>query len=213
MGDDRFVYCGEPFTAVVEDKGVEPILCTPAIYYDWQDQIVPSSGIAVKYPDGTASLWALLRDCNYIDIWHAVEVLRRHSSIANDTLCKCHYTGKRDDNPKDWERYIADTIDNIGRLAYDEIMAMPVPKQVVELVLHDLRELPRKEHRHHHRSIANEVRAGTLEWREEFTAAGVKHPNDIDAANWAEAKQMYKGYLWRWRRQHHRKQSAEWHAS
>lgn len=180
-GEIRFQ--NEPFMARVAGKGDEPIKCTPVVY----DEML-HCGVGVFYEGGHGQVWGMITPRNLIAAWRGTEVLRRLDTIERGTLCAAYYTGVRDPHESDMKSHVEPTIAKIGRATYNEIMAMPVPEQIIRAILDNQKEdfapalYP----------ITDEVRAGTIQWRQEFTDAGIKHPDEIDAKKRAQEETVAK---------------------
>lgn len=164
----------KPFMAFVAGEGDAPIQCTPIVYDDEEH-----CGLGILYGDGRAEIWGMLIPRNLIAAWRGTEILRRLDTIEYGTLCHAYATGGR--NPS--EQCVEPTIAKIGREAYEEIMSMPIPEEIIRAILDN-----QKNQRHEYFApslcpISDEVRAGTIKWRQEFAAAGIKHPDFIDRAN------------------------------
>lgn len=165
----------EPFIARVLGRGDEPIKCTAVVYDEPYN-----CGVGIFFEDGHGQVWGLACPRNLIASWRATEILRRLDVIENGTLCNAWYTGCRDPHESDVDGHVAPTIAKIGQNAYDAIMAMPVPEQIIRAILDGQKQnndgiapslYP----------ITEEVRAGTVAWRQEFADFGIKHPDEVDA--------------------------------
>lgn len=160
----------EPFMAHVADKGSEMIKCTPVVYDD-----LTNCGVGVFYEDGSGDVWGLLTPRNLITAWRGTEVLRRLDTVEEGTLCAAYTTGERNPHKSDMKR-IEPIIEKIGRKAYDKIMSMPVPEQIIRAILDNQQDdLPPDLE-----PITEEVEAGTIEWRQEFADAGIKRHTEIN---------------------------------
>jgi len=169
---EKIHFRNEPFMARVSDKGEEPIKCTPVVY----DEML-SCGVGIFYEDGKGQAWGMMTPRNLIAAWRATEILRHFDSIEHSSLSSAYHTGLRDPHKNDVESYVNPTIEKIGREAYDTIMSMPVPEEIIRAVLDNQQDdfppalWP----------ITQEVRVGTIQWRQEFADAGIKHPAEVDA--------------------------------
>lgn len=177
MSDGKVHFRNEPFMARVAGKGDEAIKCTPVVYDEKSN-----CGVGVFYEDGHGVVWGMVTPRNLIAAWRGTEVLRRLDTIESGTLCAAYYTGVRDPHESDMKSHVEPTIAKIGRAAYDEIMAMPVPEQIIRAILdHQTEDCAPDLY-----PITDEVRAGTIQWRQEFADAGIKHPDEIDAMKRAQ---------------------------
>jgi len=157
---------GVPFVARVVGQGV--IKCTPIVY-----EIDSSCGIGVLYEDSQkGQTWGLFSPRNIIAAWRGTEVLRHLDLIKDNTLATAYYAGLRDPHDSDKKRYVEPMILNIGRGVYDKIMRMPVPEEIIRVILDNQGD----EFPPHLYPIAEEVRAGTIKWRKEFADVGIEHP-------------------------------------
>ncbi len=181
MGESTVHYTNEPFMAHVDGMGDEAVECTPLVYDSFSN-----CGVAIRYPDGTGQVWGLVTPRNLITAWRGTEILRRLDRIENGTLSHSYETGKRNPHVSDMERVINPMIERIGRAAYDEIMTAPVPEEIIRAILdnQENEDVPAPGLW----PIADEVRAGTIEWRQEFADAGIEHPDEADAKKKAEAE-------------------------
>lgn len=183
MSKGKIHFQNEPFMARVDGKGDEPIKCTPVVYDE-----MSNCGVGVFYEDGHGQVWGMVTPRNLIVAWRGTEVLRRLDTIEHGTLCAAYDTGVRDPHESDMKSRVEPTIAKIGRAAYNEIMAMPVPEQIVRAILDNQKDdfapalYP----------ITDEVRAGTIQWRQEFADAGIKHPDEIDAKERAQEETVAK---------------------
>lgn len=158
--------------ARVAGKSDTPIQCTPVVYDEKS-----SCGVGVFFEDGIGQTWGLVIPRNLIVAWRGTEVLRRLDTIEHGTLCAAYYTGVREPHESSMKRYVEPTIAKIGKEAYKTIMSMPVPEEIVRAILDNQRQ----DFKPNLYPITDEVRAGTIQWRQEFADAGVKHPDAIDA--------------------------------
>lgn len=183
MSKGKIHFQNEPFMARVADKGGELIKCTPVVYDE-----MSNCGVGVFYEDGKGQVWGMVTPRNLVAAWRGTEVLRRLDTIEHGTLAAAYYTGVRDPHESDMKSYVEPTIAKIGRATYNEIMAMPVPEQIIRAILDNQKDdfapalYP----------ITDEVRAGTIQWRQEFADAGIKHPDEIDAKKRAQEETVAK---------------------
>ncbi|MFY9492866.1 MAG: hypothetical protein WAP55_00020 [Minisyncoccia bacterium] len=177
MDEDRVLFKNELFLARVTGKGDGLIQCVPVVYND-----VFHCGVGVFYEDGKGQIWGLVSPRNLIAAWRGTEVLRRLKVIEHGTLCAAYYTGVRHPHKSHMESHVEPTIAKIGRAVYDKIMAMPVPEEIVRAILDNQKgDLAPDLY-----PITDEVRAGTIQWRQEFADAGIKHPDEIDTKKRAQ---------------------------
>jgi len=169
--------------ARVTDKGDEPIQCTPVVYDE-----AYNFGVGVFYEDGKGQVWGMVTPRNLIAAWRATEILRHLDVIEPGTLCCAYYTGMRDPHESDMKSRIEPTIAKIGRATYDAIMSMPVPEQIVRAILDNQKD----DFAPSLYPITEEVRAGTIQWRQEFADVGISHPDAIDAAERAREETIVK---------------------
>lgn len=183
MNNPKIHFRNEPFMARVVGKGDEPIKCTPVVY----DEMV-NCGVGVFYEDGKGQVWGLMVPRNLIAAWRGTEVLRRLDTIEHGTLAAAYYTGIRNPHLSEMKSYVEPTIAKIGRAAYEEIMAMPVPEEIVSAILLNQKDdcapalYP----------ITDEIRAGTIQWRHDFAAFGIEHSDDVDAEKRAQDETIAK---------------------
>lgn len=172
MSDAKVHFRSEPFKMFVAGKGLNPIECTALVYDD------PSNcGLGMQYEDGTAEVWGLMTPRNLIAAWRGTQILPLLEIVASGTLCRAYYAGLRNPHNSDMERQVQPVIAEIGLQAYSRIMALPIPESIVRAILDNQgTNFPPNTW-----PIIEEVRAGTLEWRQEFADAGIEHPDLIDA--------------------------------
>lgn len=165
MEHEKIHFENEPFMAVVKGKGVEPILCTPVIYEE------PSRfGIGILYLNGEGKIWGLIYPRSMIVAWRATEVLRHLKRIEDDTLFYAYYTGIRNPSQNDLKNRVEPMISKIGRDSYNKIMSKKVPEKIIRATLDGQK---RSGFDFDISSIADEITAGTIEWRQEFVDAGI----------------------------------------
>lgn len=167
----------EPFMALVPEQGDQPIKCTPVVY-----DAEYNCGVGIFYENGKGQTWGLVCPRNLIAAWRGTEVLRLLKVIEHGTLHDAYHVGLRNPNESDFERVIKPTIELIGKETHDRIMSMPVPETIIRAILDNQGD----ESKPDLYPITEEVRAGTIEWRQEFTDAGIRHPNEIDAEKKAQ---------------------------
>lgn len=188
MSKGKIHFQNEPFMARVDGKGDEPIKCTPVVYDE-----ISKCGVGVFYEDGhDGQVWGMVIPRDLIAAWRGTEVLRRLNTIGFGTLCAAYNTGVRDPHESDMELYVELTIAKIGRPAYDEIMAMLVPEQIVRAILDNQKD----DFAPDIYPITNEVRVGTIQWRQEFADAGVKHPDEISKAKKRAQEETVAKFEW-----------------
>ena len=174
MSKDKIHFKNEPFMAHVAGKGNERVQCVPIVY----DELT-SCGLGILFRDGTAQVWGMMSPRNLIAAWRGTEVLRRLDTVENGTLCAAYYTGSRDPHGTDIKSHVEPTVAKIGQKVYKEIMSMAVPEKIIRAILDNQKNkddiAPNLD------PITDEVRAGTIQWRQEFADAGIKHPDEIDA--------------------------------
>ena len=66
MAESTIHYTSEPFMARVDEQGEDPIECTALVYDSFSN-----CGVAIRYPDGTGSVWGLMTPRNLITAWRA----------------------------------------------------------------------------------------------------------------------------------------------
>ncbi len=156
--------------AVVEGQGEEPIECTPAVCDEFAN-----CGVGIFYPDGHGQVWGMVTPRNLIASWRATEILQHLDRIEHGTLSYAYTAALRKPHSSDQEKIDA-IVEKIGREEYERIMALPVPEVIVRAIL-DNQEKGDDNFPPALWPIAQEVAAGTLEWRQEFFEAGISHPD------------------------------------
>ncbi|MDP3052578.1 MAG: hypothetical protein Q8N22_01320 [bacterium] len=184
----KIYFKNEPFMAVVEGRGDNPVKCTP-IVYDGRD---PSSafgnecGAGILFEDGKIYSWGLWQPRNLIVSWRATEILRRLNVIKKHDFCAAYSAGCHRISDSDREKYVKPIIAKIGNQTYKEIMAMPVPETIIRAILDNQGQdfspslFP----------ISYEVKAGTIKWRQEFADAGIENPDEVDARKFRQDKKI-----------------------
>lgn len=182
----RIIYFrNKPFMARVFEEGNALIECVPVVC-SCRDGLDFGAGILL--PNSKIWMWGLYAPRNLITAWRATEVLRCLNIIGRETLVAVNYTGERNVHGDDFERYVRPIISKIGKQTYNAIMAMPVPEEIVRVILDNqkgdfsLDLWP----------IADEVSAGTIIWRQEFADAGIEHPDETGAKKRAKKEKIAK---------------------
>lgn len=165
-------FYGEPFMAVVYGRSPDPIPCAPIVIED-----LFHCGLGIILADNSAFFWGPASPRDLIISWRGMEFLRRLKKIENGTLAQCYFCATREFFDPDRKRYIGWLIDQIGDRVYEQIMAAPIPEEIIRAILDGQKD----EIKPALYPIIDEVRAGTIEWREEFAVAGIRHPDDVDA--------------------------------
>ncbi|NTW89426.1 MAG: hypothetical protein HGB37_00745 [Candidatus Moranbacteria bacterium] len=161
----------EPFMANYDKFGAEPVRLTPIVYDEDYN-----CGVGIVGPDGSGSVWGLVAPRDLVASWRATEILRKLSIIEHGTLCASYYAGRRNPHESDRKRYVEPIIGIIGSETYDSIMAMPVPEQIIRAIL-DYQDAEFSPSLY---PITEEIKAGTIKWRQEFADAGINHPDDVE---------------------------------
>jgi len=159
-----------PFTTFVPVLN-EAVELTPVVY-DAPD----ACGLAVLFPHGTMWQRGPMHPRDLVAGWRATEIIRHFKVVNKDDLYDVYAAARR--NPDlGFEEAAASVIAEIGRETYDEIMALPVPEEIIQIILDgqddDWPPSPS--------SIEQEVRAGTIKWRQGFTKLGIKRPDSPTA--------------------------------
>jgi hypothetical protein len=180
--EHKIHFKNEPFMAIVQGKGEKPITCIPVVY----DHPF-NFGLGIVFENGDGQIWGLVSPRNMITAWRGTEVLRLLNKIEFGTLSAAYYSGERNLNDSDRKR-VKQVIDIIGKKAYDKIMSMPIPEKIIEAMI----ECQSDEFKPDLYPITDEVRVGTIKWREEFFELGIKHPFDVDAEDEKNARTIKK---------------------
>ena len=178
--EEKIHFENEPFWALVKDEGDRAIKCTPVVYENQS-----KCGIGLFFENGLGKVWGPGSPRNLIAAWRGTEVLRLLDTIGRCTLAEAYYTGIR--NPGIINQESVDlTVRKIGQRAYDTIMRMSVPSVIVKAILDN-----QGKYGEYGRNLSpdiypiiEEMRAGTIQWKQwqnEFVAAGIKHPDEIDS--------------------------------
>lgn len=179
MSKAKIHFKNEPFTARVAGNGNDMMKCTPVVYDE-----ASTCGVGVLFENGHGQVWGLTSPRNLITAWRATEVLCLLASVESGTLCAAYFAGQREPHESDVKSHVDPIIAKIGRQAYNEIMARRVPEEIVRAILDNQKgsDHPAPDLW----PITDEVRAGTIQWRQEFTDAGIVHPDVVDAKKRAQ---------------------------
>lgn len=166
-------FTSELFTAELEGIGTRA--CKAVII---EDRGCIGVGIQWEY---TGEIWysAATLPSDPFAAFRGTEILRQCSKLTGLMRGCAYWAGVRDQNgifPFAMEG-VELLVTHIGKETYDAIMAMKIPEEVVDYTIDCLRRGV---------SIAqswitDEVRAGTVEWRDVFADFGVEHPSVVDA--------------------------------
>lgn len=171
--EKRFIrFRGERFKARTDDKSDYLTLCTPVIFDDGVH-----CGVAIIV-DNEVFWWGMFAPRDYIASWRAGEILRSLGLVTQNTVRGAFYAANRSLNNRKEERYTTPVIEEIGKERYDSIMSLKVPEEVVRVILDDRKLLHLMPNLY---PLTEEVEAGTLAWRNEFSEAGVLTPEDYRA--------------------------------
>ncbi len=173
----------QPFTARVWDLGNGSIVCTPVIINSESH-----CGIGVFNESGNGTVWGPVIPRNLITAWRGTEVLRHLDTIGFGTLCNAYYTGGRNPRESDKKQYIDPIIEKIGQTVYDGIMILLVPEEIIRAILDN----QSGQLKPNICEITDEVRAGTIKWRQEFVDAGIEHPHVVDTRRRAQNETIAK---------------------
>ena len=165
---------GERFKACAQDNGENLVMCTPIVF---DDGIHCGVGIIVE---NEVLRWGLFAPRDYIASWRAGEILRALGQVTSATVRGAFYAGSRSLNSNEELSYTTPVIEKIGSDEYRKIMSLPVPNEIVRAILDNRVGQVLKPNLY---PLSEEVEAGTLQWREEFTTAGVLTPEEYRARN------------------------------
>ena len=165
----EIIYLGTPFMAIVDGNGGKDTVCIPAVYNS-----IDHCGVVISY-ENQVDVCGPIVPRKVVESWRATELLRLMSRIENKTLCytfKAAYRKPEELEPVDY------VISTIGKDAYDQVMMMPVPDEVIQAIIDlqcDGAFAPEID------TITEEIRAGTVKWRPEFASFGIERPEEADA--------------------------------
>lgn len=167
-----------PFDAVVEVNGDDIVTCNPVVY-DEPDIF----GVAVIFNQKLCLRWGLISPRDMIAAWRATEIIRYYKVINEEVLANAFFASSR--QPYTDKINEVESVKNaIGMDLYNSIMQKPIPEKIIQAILSEqLTDYPPDLF-----PITDEVRAGTIFWRQEFAEAGVEHPDDADIRK--EAKRL-----------------------
>lgn len=163
---------GPAFSTKVVGEESESRLCIPIVWSSWT-----GFGPGIIYGDKSLVWGVMARDL--VTSWRATLFLPYLANIGKYSLAAAYYAAKRDLDEAQIARYRRPAVNALGQESYDEIMATLVPEMIIERVLRGSRDEDALLYTDLGQ-ITEEVRAGTIEWREEFAKVGVDHPVDVD---------------------------------
>ena len=184
MSDDKVRYRSKPFKALVEGVAAA-ILEWEAVV--WDDDMNCGIGLFPK-GENAGRVWGPAYPRDLITSWRGTEILCCLNVIEIGTLSAAYFTGMRNPDSSDVERHVEPMIARIGRTKYDEIMSLPVPEEIIRAILDGQHSNLKPALR----PITDEVRAGTIVWRQEFADAGIEHPDDVDAKQREADETIYR---------------------
>ncbi|MFZ2025058.1 MAG: hypothetical protein WAV51_02150 [Microgenomates group bacterium] len=142
-----------------------------------------------RKPDAciTSRFWALVSPHNLICSWRGMLILEQMLTLGDSDMCDAYYAGQRNPHQSDKER-VDKVRRKIGDKVYESILNQKIPDEISNLFV----ELTDKGDSVALWPITEEVRAGTLQWREDFKRIGAKHPSEEDARKTAEEKLLHR---------------------
>jgi len=140
------------------------------------------------YGDGQKYIWGVVTPRNLIAAWRATELIRHFDAVGYETLRIVYNAGIRYPGDEEVRSCVDQAKTKISPKLYGDIMAITVPEKVIRAILDNQGD----EFAPNLWPITDEVRAGTVEWRQEFADAGVKHPDEVDAEYRAQQKTIAK---------------------
>lgn len=181
---DNILFRNEPFMARVFGKGDALIQCVPVVY-----NAELSCGVGILLPDDTLCKWGLHCPRDLIAAWRATEILRQLDTIEPETLCAAYYAGKRQPGKEDMDRLVKPITAKIGEWTRYTILAMPVPEKIIRAILDNQNNEKLKPALW---PIIDEVSEGAIGWRQEFSDAGLEHPDQTEAKERARKHKIAK---------------------
>ncbi|MFA5925788.1 MAG: hypothetical protein WC831_02545 [Parcubacteria group bacterium] len=133
-----------------------------------------SCGVGIVIEDGSKFVMGPTLPRNLIAGFRASLMISRLNRFEGADMWNAMDAGQRNNSPSSFAQAI---IEKIGQKAYEEIMATPVPEEIIRAMLDN----QNAEDPPDLWPITDEVRAGTIQWRQEFTDFGIPHPDEIDA--------------------------------
>ncbi|KKT81978.1 MAG: hypothetical protein A3B07_00180 [Candidatus Yonathbacteria bacterium RIFCSPLOWO2_01_FULL_43_27] len=171
IGGDSIRFRGQYFKAHVGIKESKPFLCTPIVYNDEENCGV---GIIVEW--NRVQKWGMYEPRDYIASWRAGEILRELRHINSITVRGAYFAASRSLNSKEEQYCTTPVIEGIGEESYHKIMSLPIPNKIVQVVLDDRKNKSLNPNLY---PLTEEIEAGTLAWRGEFSEAGVLTPEQF----------------------------------
>lgn len=173
FGGTSIRFRGQYFKAHVGSRESKPVLCNPIIYNDGDNC---GTGVIVEW--NRILQWGMYEPRDYIASWRAGEILRDLKHVNSITVRGAFYAGSRSLNTKEEEYCTTPVIEGIGKESYHKIMSLPIPEKIVKVVLDDSKNKGLKPNLY---PLTEEIEAGTLAWRDEFSEAGVLTPEQFRA--------------------------------
>ncbi|HTE21802.1 MAG TPA: hypothetical protein VK674_02065 [Candidatus Limnocylindria bacterium] len=165
---EQIHYRAEPIRTNIDGTQTE---VTPVVYDN------PNLfGVGVQVPDGSFQADGFTFPRDMFGTWRGAQILQAYDGLECPPLQAVYGAGSRlpilhIENPG-----LPEVINTVGRERYDEIMGATVPESLVDQVL----SLQTQQYAPDLRAISDEVQAGTLAWRKEFTEYGIEHPDEIE---------------------------------
>ena len=115
---------------------------------------------------------------DYIASWRAGEILSVLKHINSITVRGAYFAASRSLNNKEEQYYTAPVIEGIGKENYNNVMSLPIPEKIIRVILDDRKRNKLKPNLY---PLTEEIEAGTLAWRDEFSETGVLTPEQFKA--------------------------------
>lgn len=159
-------YEGEPFNAGVDNYSDQPIRCVPMICIKSSNPRT-EIGIGVLFGKDLAYCNFYASPFDLFAAYRATEMIRLYDLIKESDIKDVYFAAIRNSG---CQQEIASITNRIEVENYEKIMAMKIPDKIIDLFLKekDFQTLPV------FHSIYLEIKEGTIEWRDEFTAFGIK---------------------------------------
>lgn len=192
-------------------KGADqPVEVTPVMFLRFPSESEAGCGLVFSWPkegealtrksfygpNGRLYLHVLLSPHNFFDFWRCM-LLVDTCECVDDALVQLHIPAlvcrRRTMLDEHTRRRCIEQLSG-GEATLEELMHRQIPEWLVEFVL---KEWSKPYAASCLWAITDEVRAGTIEWSEDFEALGVMHPDEEDRQNalWAELLPRYRAIV------------------
>lgn len=155
------IHCrNKAFWAKTDRSFGKPIELVPIIF----ESSTGNSGVGVIYQEVFLDGYGL-GGKEFITSWRATEMIRKLTMVRQENYAQVFYAARREVTEEERIDFVNPIIQEIGQETYDKIMKKPVPEEIIEKVLKSYG----KGTSYPIYCIEEEIRAGTITWRDEFS--------------------------------------------